>query len=118
MNDLIDSNGSRGKVAHFEKLSNDMHIVWIVKHHVITEPKKQISANYGRFLSKFFQTLTLSEHAHEFRSDWPLLTLSNRCLKCWPMAAMFFWDMQMYLYFVPLRTEICIPNFKLIGPTV
>ncbi len=45
MNDLIDSNGSRGKVAHMRELSNDMHIVWISKHHVITEPKKQISAN-------------------------------------------------------------------------
>ncbi len=30
MNDLIDSNGSRGKVLHYEEdLSNDMHIVWI-----------------------------------------------------------------------------------------
>ncbi len=27
MNDLIDSNGSWGKVVHYEDLSNDMHIV-------------------------------------------------------------------------------------------
>ncbi len=29
MNDLIDSNGSRGKVLIMSELSNDMHIVWI-----------------------------------------------------------------------------------------
>ncbi len=46
MNDLIDTNGSRGKVCIMRKiLSNDMHIVWICKQHVITEPKNQISAN-------------------------------------------------------------------------
>ncbi len=32
MNDLIDTNGSRGKVAHYDKTyQNDMHIVWIYK---------------------------------------------------------------------------------------
>ncbi len=44
MNDLIDNNGSRGKVAHMRELSNDMHIVWIVNTRDY-RAKKQISAN-------------------------------------------------------------------------
>ncbi len=31
MNDLIDTNGSRGKVAHYDKTYQTMHIVWICK---------------------------------------------------------------------------------------
>ncbi len=46
MNDLIDTNGSRGKVAHYDETYQMICILCgYVKHHVITEPKKQISAN-------------------------------------------------------------------------
>ncbi len=46
MNDLIDNNGSRGKVASiWRELSNDMHIVWICKTPRDYRAKKQISAN-------------------------------------------------------------------------
>ncbi len=46
MNDLIDTNGSRGKVAHYDETYQTICILCgYVKHHVITEPKKQISAN-------------------------------------------------------------------------
>ncbi len=46
MNDLIDTNGSRGKVAHYDKTYQTICILCgYVKHHVITEPKNLISAN-------------------------------------------------------------------------
>ncbi len=58
MNDLIDTNGSRGKVAHYDET---YQTIWIlcgyVKHHVITEPKNKLAPTSGRFLSKFLQTL-------------------------------------------------------------
>ncbi len=39
MNDLIDSNGSWGKVAHYEEIYKMICILCgYVKHHVITEP--------------------------------------------------------------------------------
>ncbi len=45
MNDLIDSNGSWGKVAHYEEIYQMICILCgYVKHHVITEPKKLVSA--------------------------------------------------------------------------
>ncbi len=57
MNDLIDSNGSRGKVSHYE-VSYQMICILCgyVKHHVITEPKIKLAPTSGRFLSKFLQT--------------------------------------------------------------
>ncbi len=46
MNDLIDTNGSRVKVAHYDETYQMICILCgYVKHRVITEPKKQISAN-------------------------------------------------------------------------
>ncbi len=46
MNDLIDSNGSWGKVVHNEEIYKMICILCVcVKHHVITEPKNVVSAN-------------------------------------------------------------------------
>ncbi len=46
MNDFIDSNGSRGKVVHYEEIYQIICILCgYVKQHVITEPKKLVSAN-------------------------------------------------------------------------
>ncbi len=57
MKDLIDSNGSRCKVAHYEETYQMICILCgYVKHHVITEPKKSLAPTSGRFLSKLLQT--------------------------------------------------------------
>ncbi len=72
MNDLIDSNSSRGKVAHFETSYQMICILCgEVKHHVITEPKKQISANYWPISFKILPDLKGLElnMPNEFRSD-------------------------------------------------
>ncbi len=46
MNDLIDSNGSWGKVVHNVEIYQMICILCVcVKHHVITEPKNDVSAN-------------------------------------------------------------------------
>ncbi len=56
MNDLIDSNGSWGKVVHYEEIYQMICILCgYVKHHVITEPKNSLAPTSGRFLSKFLQ---------------------------------------------------------------
>ncbi len=84
---------------------------------MITEPKIKLAPTSGRFLSKFLQTFrTMSGTCPEFRSDWPLLTLSNRCLIVWPMAAMFFEICKFLRTLFLLGQRYCIPNFKLIGP--
>ncbi len=55
--DLIDTNGSRGKVAQYDKSYQMICILCgYVKHHVITEPKIKLAPTSGRFLSKFLQT--------------------------------------------------------------
>ncbi len=57
MNDLIDTNGSRGKVAQYDESYQMICILCgYVKHHVITEPKIKLAPTSGRFLSKFLQT--------------------------------------------------------------
>ncbi len=57
MNDLIDTNGSRGKVAQYKESYQMICILCIyVKHHVITEPKNLLAPTSGRFLSKFLET--------------------------------------------------------------
>ncbi len=58
------------------------------------------------------------EHAHEFCSDWPLLTLSNRCLNFLANGGHVFEICKCPYKFCSPLTEICIPNFKLIGPMV
>ncbi len=57
MNDLIDTNGSRDKVAHMMSYQMICILCGYVKHHVITEPKNKLAPTSGRFLSKFLQTL-------------------------------------------------------------
>ncbi len=57
INDLIDTNGSRGKVAQYDENYQMICILCgYVKHHVITEPKIKLAPTSGRFLSKFLQT--------------------------------------------------------------
>ncbi len=57
MNDLIDTNGSRDKVAQYDESYQMICILCrYVKHHVITEPKIKLAPTSGRFLSKFLQT--------------------------------------------------------------
>ncbi len=47
MNDLIDSNGSSGKVARCEEIYQMICILCgYVNHHVIAEQKNIVSANY------------------------------------------------------------------------
>ncbi len=70
MKDLINSNGSWSKVAHYEEIYQMICILCVyVKHHVITEPKNSLAVPSGRFLSKFVQTFVWPlgpwvEHAH------------------------------------------------------
>ncbi len=46
MNYLIDSNSTLGKFAHYEEIHLIICILCgFVKHHVVTEPKKHVSAN-------------------------------------------------------------------------
>ncbi len=57
MNDLIDTNGSRDKVAQYDESYQMICILCgYVKHHVITEQKNKLAPTSGRFLSKFLQT--------------------------------------------------------------
>jgi len=57
MNDLIDSNGSIGKVVQYEEIYPIICISWAwVQLHVITEPINSLAPTSGQFLSKLLQT--------------------------------------------------------------
>ncbi len=59
------------------------------------------------------------EHAHRVSFDWPLLTLSNRCLKLFGQwRPCFLRYANILIAFVPLWTEILYTKFQVNRPTV
>ncbi len=58
MKDLIDSNDSKGKVAHYDETYQMICILCgYVKQHMITEPNKSLVPTSGRFFQNSYRPL-------------------------------------------------------------
>ncbi len=119
MNDLIDTMVLEAKLLNW----------WAIKWYAYCvdklntrdyRAKNSLAPTSGRFLSKFLQTLRAMSWTCPRVSFWlTSITLSNRCLKLFDQWRPCFLRYANFLtYFVPLGQRYCIPNFKLIGPTV